>query len=407
MINAAMLRELRMQLWQPPRPHGAARRDRVVGPLELFYDLVVVALIGQAAHHLTGHLTARGVVEFAVVFTIVWIAWLNGTLLHDLHGREDVRGRNSFMGQILLLVPLGAAVPAAGGRHGRAVAVTAAMLFLLLAYLWWRVSQVDTPEFARPTRLYTAITLVLAAGFVASVPLGAGARLVMWACLAAGYLGSVAIVFHFVPGQLGEGVTVTESLIERFSLLVIIVLGETVTGVVSGLTADPTSGRGLAVGIICVLAGFGAWWTYFDFVGHRSPHESRSATFSWLLSHLPVTAAITGMGASMPRLIDDAGLGRTPAAPTWMFCGSAMAVLLFTTVLMTSLEVWHSAADLLRPIAAANLVAAAVALGVAVTRPAPLVLCLLLVLVFAGPWTFAVLRKAVVAAAVGNEVMRP
>jgi hypothetical protein len=84
-----------------------------------------------------------------------------------------------------------------------------------------------------------------------------------------------------------------------------------------------------------------------------------------------------------------------------------MAVLLFTTVLMTSLEVWHSAADLLRPIAAANLVAAAVALGVAVTRPAPLVLCLLLVLVFAGPWTFAVLRKAVVAAAVGNEVMRP
>ena len=35
--------------WQPPRPHGAIQRDRVVSNLELFYDLVYVAVIGQAA----------------------------------------------------------------------------------------------------------------------------------------------------------------------------------------------------------------------------------------------------------------------------------------------------------------------------------------------------------------------
>jgi len=37
-----------------PRPHGEAPRERAVGPLELFYDLVVVVLVAQAAHHLAG-----------------------------------------------------------------------------------------------------------------------------------------------------------------------------------------------------------------------------------------------------------------------------------------------------------------------------------------------------------------
>ena len=65
---------VRRSLWQPPRPHGEAPRERVVGPLELFYDLVVVVLVAQAAHHLAGDLTGGGLGEFAVIFTLVWIA---------------------------------------------------------------------------------------------------------------------------------------------------------------------------------------------------------------------------------------------------------------------------------------------------------------------------------------------
>jgi hypothetical protein len=35
--------------WQPPRAHGDIIADRQVSALELFYDLVYVAVIGQAA----------------------------------------------------------------------------------------------------------------------------------------------------------------------------------------------------------------------------------------------------------------------------------------------------------------------------------------------------------------------
>ena len=41
--------------WRPPRPHGETIAGRTVSFLELFYDLVYVAVISQAAHHLTEH----------------------------------------------------------------------------------------------------------------------------------------------------------------------------------------------------------------------------------------------------------------------------------------------------------------------------------------------------------------
>jgi low temperature requirement protein LtrA len=107
---------LRRSLWQPPRPHSEQPRERVVGPLELFYDLAVVVLVAQAAHRLAGHLTWPGLGEFAVIFTLVWIAWANGSLHHELHGHEDARARSTFLLQILVLAAMGAFIPQAGGR---------------------------------------------------------------------------------------------------------------------------------------------------------------------------------------------------------------------------------------------------------------------------------------------------
>ena len=116
---------MRRYLWQPPRPHGEQPAERVVGPLELFYDLAVVVLVAQSAHHLAGHLTWRGLGEFTVVFTLVWIAWTNGSLHHELHGHDDARARSTFLLQILVLVAMGAFIPEAGGARGAAFAVAA------------------------------------------------------------------------------------------------------------------------------------------------------------------------------------------------------------------------------------------------------------------------------------------
>ena len=45
-------RRFKRWLWRPSRAHGDVMDRRSVSFLELFYDLVYVAVIGQAAHHL-------------------------------------------------------------------------------------------------------------------------------------------------------------------------------------------------------------------------------------------------------------------------------------------------------------------------------------------------------------------
>lgn len=179
---------LRRRLWQPPRPHGQQPLERTVGPLELFYDLVVVVLVGQAAHRLAGHLTGRGLAEFTAVFTLTWIAWLNGTLYHDLHGREDARGRSVFLLQILALVPLGAFIPEAGGARGIAFAADAAALFAMLAVLWYLAGRGDGPEYRRSSLLFVAGTAACAGILAATILLPAGVRVIAWLILDAAYL---------------------------------------------------------------------------------------------------------------------------------------------------------------------------------------------------------------------------
>ena len=315
---AGALGRLRRSLWQPPRAHGEQPRERVVGPLELFYDLAVVVLVAQAARHLAGHLTWRGLGEFAVVFTLVWIAWVNGSLHHELHGHDDARARSTFLVQILVLAAIGAFIPEAGGARGAAFAVAAGLLFAVLAALWLLAAHGDRPEYRRPSRLFVTGTAACAVLLAGTVLLPASARVSAWGLIDAAYLaGFAAVILTAGPAQ-AAALIVTDALTERFGAFIIIVLGETLTGVVAGLSSQPVSGLTLAVGLVAVVVGFGAWWTYFDFAGGRPPRPERPASLHWMLGHLPLTAAVAAMGAAMVSLVDHAHESRTPAATAWV-----------------------------------------------------------------------------------------
>ncbi len=108
------------RFWQPPRAHGDVIEDRTVSFLELFYDLVYVVVVARAAHTLAEHIAWREVGEFAAVFGLIWLAWLNGTTYYDLHGREDGRTRTYVFIQMLLLPCWGCSpgMPPVGAASG-------------------------------------------------------------------------------------------------------------------------------------------------------------------------------------------------------------------------------------------------------------------------------------------------
>ena len=384
---------LRGLLWQPPRRHGEQPRERVVGPLELFYDLAVVVLVAQAAHRLAGHLNWGGLGEFAVVFTLVWIAWTNGSLHHELHGHDDARARSTFLLQILVLTAIGAFIPQAGGARGAGFAVASAVLFAVLAVLWLLAARGDRPEYRRASRLFVAGTAACAVLLAGTALLPASDRVLAWGGLDVAYLAGFATVL-IMAGPAGEpGVVITEALTERFGAFIIIVLGETLTGVVSGLSGRPVSGLTLAVGLAAVVVGFGAWWTYFDFAGQRQPRTERVASTQWILGHLPLTAAVAAMGAAMVSLVEHAQDGRTPAATAWLLGAGAAVVLGATMLLAVTLSAWNRDPGLYRPLARTCTVSAVACLGLGAARPAPLLLAFGLVVLLSIPWGYAVARR--------------
>src|SRR6185436_4235592 len=98
----------------------------------------------------------------------------------------------------------------------------------------------------------------------------------------------------------------TDSMVERFGLFTIIVLGEVVIGIVDGLSQAEQDLVTIATGIIGLVIGFGFWWMYFDVVGRRLPRAEGSAVANWILSHFPITLSIAATGAALVSLIEHA-----------------------------------------------------------------------------------------------------
>jgi low temperature requirement protein LtrA len=365
----------------------------VVGPLELFYDLAVVVLVAEDAHYLARHLSWPGLGKFAAIFGLIWIAWLNGSLHHELHGREDARARSTFLLQILALTAMGAFIPGAAGQRGAAFAVAAGVLFAMLAALWLLAGRGDRPEYRRTSRLFVLGTAACSILLVGTAFLPPGVRVAAWGLLGAGYLAGFAAMLVTATPAVAAALTITGALIERFGLLIIIVLGEILTGVVAGLASRPISGLTLSVGLVAIVVGFGAWWTYFDFAGHRAPRPATTARLTWLLGHLPLTGAVAAMGAAMISLVDHAHDSRAPAAAAWILCSGAAVMLGATVLVSTSLESWDSDRSLYRPLAGMCVGLALGCLALGALRPAPLILGIVLVVVLGIPWCFAVARR--------------
>jgi low temperature requirement protein LtrA len=379
-------------LWRPPRPHGEPIVGRTVSSLELFYDLAYVAVVSQAAHHLSDHVTGRGVAEFAIVFALIWVGWINGTLYLELHGRDDGRTRAVVFVQMGMLVLLAVFTAEAAGDTGRGFALSYAAFQALLTWLWFAVHREDRhghPEFLAPTRRYVigvglSALIVLASAFLPDDP-----RLVVWAGVALGWVAGLVELGHPAVG-LSRGLFPTESLVERFGLFTIIVLGEVVFGVVDGLSSAERDVTTVVTGMIALVIGFGFWWIYFDLVGRRAPRPDGPPLAKWMVSHLPITLAITAAGAAMVSLISHANDARTPADTAWLLAG-AVAVGLFALALTTrTLADAERLAAVYRPVKLGLVIGAGAALLVGSLHPAPWLVAVLLVVVLTAVWCFAV-----------------
>lgn len=299
--------------WQPPRKAGDRLAHRQVTFLELFYDLVYVVIIAELSHALAGHLSWRGVGEFVFLFLIVWWAWFNGTTYHDLHGNNDVRTRVFTFLQMLSVVAMAIFAHDALGETSVGFALSYAAFQLILTYMWWRTGVYD--ENHRPlSQPYSIAFLVNTLLFAASAFVPVPLRFYLW--------GAATLVSLLLPlntfltargnpaaqAEIDSVLDVTPSLVERFGLFNIIVLGEIIVGVVAGVSEHEhlTWTLGITAGLGTLVA-ISVWWQYFDAISHRIPRPSLMLVSLWFYLHLPLTMGITATGAAVLNIVEHSG----------------------------------------------------------------------------------------------------
>ncbi|MGI9597917.1 MAG: low temperature requirement protein A [Acidimicrobiales bacterium] len=375
--------------WQPPRAHGEIDRDRTVSFLELFYDLTYVVVIARAAHHLAEHVSWRGAAEFAVVFSLIWIAWLNGTLYYELHGREDGRTRMFVFLQMLILSLLAVFTGEATGEAGAEFAWTYVAFFVVLTYLWYSVRRIDPEEYRPITARYLTGMVISVAVLAVSSFLPDDARLIVWGAFVVLWgAGAMLIGKATERGGLTTGLTVTHSMTERFGLFTIIVLGEVIVGVVDGLSDAERTATVAVTGLLGLMIGFAFWWTFFDFAGRRLPRTAETNAWQtrWMLSHLPVTMSIAASGAAMVSLVEHASDSATPAASAWLLTGSVALGLVSMVVLFRTLDDYDRLPTLYGRASVSLPAAALVVLFLGWWAPAPWLLAAAVVVILGLTW---------------------
>lgn len=379
---------LRSWFTTPPRPHGEVVRDRTVSFLELLFDLVFVVLVGQVAHHLAVHVSWSGVIDFAIVFTMIWIAWVNGSMYHESHGREDGRSRTLIFLQMYLLVLLAVFAGEAPAEDSAPFAITYAVLLAVLAAQWWSVRRYDVElAFRRATANFVVGLCLAILVMLASLLVEGSARLLLWAVVVIGWLLSVS--WQFASRQDRPlGVVPTESMAERFGLFTIIVLGEVVVGVVGGMTQTSREPLAMTTGLLALTICFGFWWNYFDAVGRRVPRESPRMFVAWVVAHLPLTGAIAAAGAGMVSLIEHWSDERTPVGTAWLLAGSSALMLALLALLVATVHHRPGKSALTTRVEVALLTGALACLVIGVIRPQAWLLALLIALVHGGVWAY-------------------
>jgi low temperature requirement protein LtrA len=358
----------------PSGPEQALEHDREgehqVTPLELFFDLVFVFAITQVTSFLARDPTWGGLLRGMLVLAAIWWAWTTYAWLTSAVDVDEGGVRLAMLGAMGAMLGVALAVPRAFGDDALVFGVAYLLVRALHFVLSWIVAREEPDRrsvllrFA-PTAAFGA-TMLLAAGF-----LDGNARLAAWAIgLAVDYLGPTVI-------GMGRGWRIApEHFAERYGLIVLIALGESIVAIGVGAGFDLGTGVLAAAGLGIVVVS-ALWWLYFDVAATlarrslmraKGIEQARLARDAYSYLHLPMIAGIVLFALGLKTTIGHVGdhLEFVPAVA--LFCGAALYLLAHIAFLVRSTRrIWrrrtYGAVVLLALIPAGLAIPALAALG--------------------------------------------
>lgn len=307
---ASFFREMR-----PRDPHEAGR---AATPLELFFDLVFVVAIAIAAadlHHgvLENH-AFEALHGYLLAFFGIWWAWMNFTWFASAYDCDDLPYRLLTFVQMTgsLVFASGVSALAAGDFM---VAISGYVIMRsALVVQWLRAASGD------PARRTTALRYAIG---VALVQFGWIGLLFVPPAMSSVLLAALILAELAVPTwaeSAGSTPWHAHHIAERYGLLTIIVLGESVlaaTTAMGAIVGTPEVWALMPTVIGGLLILYSMWWLYFERPTHGLISTDRQA-FIWGYAHYFIFASAAAVGAGLAVVIDAATHDPVPGlVPAW------------------------------------------------------------------------------------------
>jgi low temperature requirement protein LtrA len=321
---------------RPRSPHEA---HRAATPLELFFDLVFVVAIAQAAaglHHAISEAhVLEGLIGYAMVFFAIWLAWMNFTWFASAYDTDDVRYRIAVFVQMGGALMMAAGIPAMFETRSANLSVIGGYVVMraVIVVQWLRVAVND------PGRRATALRYVFGTTAVQTMWVALPLVPALWV---PGFVALAAIELAIPAWAERAGITPwhPHHIAERYGLLTLIVLGESILSANLTLQSALDSGEALASFAELIAGGlltvYAMWWIYFD----RPVHDlltSPRRVFTWGYGHYFVFASAAAVGAGLAANVDYVTHHSKVGA-----VGAGMAVAIPVAVYLMCLWILHN-----------------------------------------------------------------
>jgi low temperature requirement protein LtrA len=311
----------------PPReePAGAERRTT---PIELLWDLVFAFAVTRVTTLLLSDLSWRGLGHALLTLALVWWAWSAFVWVTNAHDPDSAAFRAVLLVATALIFLAGLALPHAFGSDATLFAATYAGVRLLHLGLYVDASRRGHASLAAIAGFVLTtmigLALLLAGSFAGEV-----VRVALWVAAAAIDYAGPAWLTRKRLRSLQE--VAVAHFAERYSLFIIICLGESIVAIGVGASSRPLTAASVGAVFLALLVTTGLWWTYFDRFAteaeerlrrHADPVITAADAYSYI--HLVLVAGIIIFAVGARTTAAHAGAALTSAERLTLCCGVAI-----------------------------------------------------------------------------------
>ena len=314
--------------------------NRSATRLELFFDLAFVLFVARCADVLAKDETWHGAAVFAALLTVGWWAWASTTLYANRFDTDDAVFRLLTLTAMAGVVAMAASVDTVTESTGRWFILGYVLVRLVLAAGYLRAWR-HVPKARSTARLYMIGHGAGAAIWLVSLAVPGPARYVLWGV---GVLADV--VWPTAASRLKDAVPLhLEHLPERFGLFIILVLGESIAAVVTGLHDGEWKSSVVLTAVPAFVVAAALWWIYFDLSGGAA--KRRLATEGdvtkhgvhdfYVYVHLPLAVSLAAVAVGLEHAVLHGADDHLSAGTRWVLGIATAGYLLSAAVMQAQL----------------------------------------------------------------------